>query len=393
MASSDKIHVVIDNKLYDLTKFAKTHPGGRLILENFHDCEVTDYFYALHSKQAQKMLKNMPYTDIAEEDKVPQTDYLKLLFKLEKTELFKADYVVEFVQIFHTLALFFLATYYGSTYPVFSAICLGFGTLIGGWVGHQCDHQRDNIMRDVNLVYATVCDGLSPHWWSTKHNRHHLSTNETDHDGDIQLFPFIYLWTPKKSEDRWNRTIQHIYFTALYTILQIKWQIDSIFWAYANRNYKELVGLAIHWTWYIAFLPWQVWTLGVLIAGTISAFVVTASHQAEHKYEGKKEFITEEGNAPRSKYQIHDYFTHQVVTTRNIDLKNWFLNYICGGMQYQIEHHVFPRIPLYKLPLVKTVVQDYCKEHGLEYRDEGFYDIMKRNYDHIANIATVKARE
>jgi len=244
-------------------------------------------------------------------------------------------------------------------------------------------------MRDVNLVYATVIAGLSPNWWATKHNRHHLSTNEIDHDGDIQLFPFIYLWVPKKYQDRWNRSIQHIYFTALYTILQIKWQTDSIFWAIDKRNYKEMVGLAIHWTWYIFFLPWQVWVLGVLIAGTISAFVVTASHQAEHKYEGKKEFI--EGEAkPKSKYQIHDFFTHQVVTTRNIDLQNWFLNYICGGMQYQIEHHIFPRIPLYKLPLVKQEVLDYCKEHNLEYRDEGFWDIMKRNYDHIDQIAKVK---
>jgi len=294
---------------------------------------------------------------------------------------------VEAVQILHTLALFFLATYYSRSYPVISAICLGFGTLIGGWVAHQCDHQRDNVMRSIAVYYATICNGISVNWWSTKHNRHHLSTNEMEHDTDIHNFPFIYLWAPKKEDDTWNRGAQHIYFTALYTILQIKWQIDSIFWVVKHRVYKEMPGLVIHWIWYF-FLPWQVWVLGVLIAGTISAWVVTASHQAEHKYESKKEFGA--GEIPTSKYQIHDYFAHQIITTRNIDLKSWFLNYICGGMQYQIEHHVFPRIPLYKLPLIKSMVQQLCADHGLEYMEESFWEITKRNYKNVENVAKAK---
>jgi len=388
MSSEDKLQIVIDNKLFDVTKFSKIHPGGREILENYKDCDATDYFYSIHSIHSRKLLKNMPYTEVAKEDEIPHSDYLKLLFKLETSNLFKADYFFEAVQMLHTIAFFFLATYYSTTYPLFAACCLGFGTLIGGWVGHQADHQRDNLMRPINDYYSTLCCGLSPHWWSTKHNRHHLSTNEMDHDGDINLAPFIYLWSPSsKQQDSWNRSIQHVYFSALYSILQIKWQFDSLVWCATNKRHKELVLLVIHWAWY-ACLPWKVWVVGTLITGTISAWVVTASHQAEVKLDGKRDFTKEE--EVKSKYQIHDYLRHQVVTTRNIDLHSWFLNYICGGMQYQIEHHIFPRIPLYKLSTVKPLVKQICAEQGIEYREESLWDISKRNYKNIEEVARVK---
>jgi len=385
--STDKIQIVIENKLYDVTKFAKIHPGGKTILEQYHNCDATDYFYSIHSQQSRKMLKNMPYTDVEEKDRIPESDYLKLLFRLEKTNIFKADYFFEAIQMLHTIAFFFLATYYAYSYPLFAACCLGFGTLVGGWVGHQADHQRDNWMRPINDYYSTIFNGLSTHWWSTKHNLHHLSTNEMDHDGDINLAPFIYLWTPNKEGDTWNRGIQHVYFSALYSILQIKWQFDSVMWAVKYRRHRELFGLIIHWIWY-ATLPWKVWVLGTLITGTISAWVVTASHQAEQKLDGKRDFTQEE--VVKSKYQIHDYLTHQVLTTRNIDLHSWFLNYICGGMQYQIEHHIFPRIPLYKLSTVKPLVQQYCAERGIEYREENLWDISVRNYKNIETIAKSK---
>lgn len=386
--STNKIQIVIENKLYDCTKFAKIHPGGEKILADYHNCDATDYFYSIHSVQSRKMLKNMPYTDVAAEDKIPESDYLRLLFNLEKTNIFKADYFFEAVQMLHTIAFFFLATYYAYSYPLFAAFCLGFGTLVGGWVGHQADHQRDNWMRPINDYYATLFNGLSTHWWSTKHNRHHLSTNEIEHDEDIILAPFIYLWTPKQGDDSWNRSIQHVYFSVFYTILQIKWQFDSLYWAATHRRWKEFGLLLVHWVWY-AYLPWQVWLLGTLLTGTVSAWVVTASHQAEQKLDGKRDFTKNE--QVKSKYQIHDYFTHQVVTTRNIDLHSWFLNYICGGMQYQIEHHIFPRIPLYKLSTVKPLVQQYCAERGIEYREESLWDITKRNYKNIENFAKTKA--
>jgi len=209
-----------------------------------------------------------------------------------------------------------------------------------------------------------------------------------DHDGDINLAPFIYLWSPSsKQQDSWNRSIQHVYFSALYSILQIKWQFDSLVWCATNKRHKELVLLVIHWAWY-ACLPWKVWVVGTLITGTISAWVVTASHQAEAKLDGKRDFTKEE--EVKSKYQIHDYLRHQVVTTRNIDLHSWFLNYICGGMQYQIEHHIFPRIPLYKLSTVKPLVKQICAERGIEYREESLWDISKRNYKNIEEVARVK---
>lgn len=387
MSSDRKIQIVIENRLYDLTNFSQIHPGGQHILEQFNNCDATDYFYAVHSNDARKMMKNMPSTEISQEDQLPQSDYLKLSDQLEKEGLFKADYLIEVLQILHTVAVFFLGTYYSYSHPLLAALCIGFGTLIGGWVAHQCEHQRNNVLRDINTFYATIFTGFSPNWWSDKHNLHHLSTNEMQHDGDIQLSPYLYLWKPSKEDDAWNRSLQHIYFSVLYSILHLKWQINSLTWTIEKRKYKELFGIIIHWIWNFC-LPLPVWLIGVLFSGTCTAWVVTSNHQAEFMFDGKKEFLN--GEAPRSKYQIHDYAAHQIITTRNIDTGSWLLNYMCGGMQYQVEHHMFPRIPLYRLAYVKPIVEKYCIEHGLTYNQESLLGVMKRNYNCILSFAKVE---
>jgi len=380
-----KVEVVFENRLYDLTKFCKVHPGGSQIIEDFNGCDATDHFYALHSNAARKMLKNMPSVEVPEEDKVPQSDYLKTTFELEKAGKFDANPFVEALLFFHAMPLFIAAFYFANSYPTISACCLGIGMLTLSWSAHMWEHQRNNILGKVSAFTTPFFAGISPNWWSTKHNRHHVSTNEILHDSDIQLFPFIYLWKPKKSEDSWNRGLQHIYFSALYSIITIKWQIDSVMWAVKYRRYSEVAYLALHWAVKLT-LPWRVWVLAVLITGTIIGWVVTASHQAEDKVFDKREFVPKGA----SKYQINDYMYHQLITTRGIRINSWIIHYLCGGMQFQIEHHIFPRMPLYRLPWIQNYVKQYCKDHNIDYKEDDLFDITKRNFENIETFAKVK---
>jgi len=388
MSSDKKIKIVIDNKLYDLTNFGKVHPGGKEILENFHDCDATDYFYLLHSNKAREMLKQLKYEEIDEKDKIPQSDILKLAFKLEKEGYFEANMLIETLQGLFVVLCMIICVLLCKTYPMCAAIALAIGLTVGGWIGHTYDHQRNNALRSVSQVGAPLLLGISLTWWSQKHNRHHVSTNEIDHDGDIQLYPFLYLWKPSKEIDSWNRRFQHVYFTLLYSILQLKWQVDSILYAWKTKNTEELALLAVHWVFWITCIPWKVWLTGALIGGTMLAWIVTANHQAEFKWESKRQFVNE--TPIQSKYKIHDLAAHQIISTRNIYCPTWFENLLCGGLQYQIEHHLFPRMPIYNLPLVRPIVMEYCKTHGLEYLEENFWDISKRNYNNIEYHAHVK---
>jgi len=112
--------------------------------------------------------------------------------------------------------------------------------------------------------------------------------------------------------------------------------------------------------------------------------VVTANHQAEQKLSDKKELLTKnETNG----FKINDYCLQQLTTTRNIAIDSWFLSYVCGGMQFQIEHHLFPRIPLHRLSEIKPLVKQFCQENGYEYKEESFWEIMVRNYNTIEHYA------
>ena len=382
-----KVELLIQNRLYDLTKFCKVHPGGAEIIEDFNGCDATDYFYALHSDDARKMLKNMPSTEVPDEDKVPQSEYLTTTFELEKAGKFKANPYMECFLFFHTVPLFFGAFYFANSYPTIAACCLGIATLAISWSAHMWEHQRNNILNKVSSWLTPLFAGISPNWWSTKHNRHHVSTNEVEYDGDIQLFPFLWLWKPKKEQDSWNRGLQHIYFSALYSIIDIKWQIDSLMWAFTHRRKHEFALLVLHWAIKLT-LPWRVWVLAVLITGTIIGWVVTASHQAEDKIFDKREFVPK--GPKTSKYQINDYMRHQLMTTRNIRISSLIVHYLCGGMQFQTEHHVFPRMPLYRLPWIQPMVKEYAKKHDIEFKEDDLFDITKRNYQNLETFAKVK---
>lgn len=380
------IHIALDNKLYDLTHFAEVHPGGREILEDFHETDASQAFYAIHSKDAAKMLDKLKHRELPPNERLPKRPYLDFVNELEAKGLFKPNYFIEALLIGHTLLLFAIAIILNEERPFLSACFLGIATLTAGWVGHHLDHSRDSKLRDIGNWFSPITLGFSLGWWSEKHNRHHVSCNETEKDGDIQLMPFLWLWTPKKTEDNWNRRFQHVYFGILYMILHYKWQFDSVVFALKHKRKFEIKLLAVHFLLYVIFFKARVVFLGILISGTLSAFVVTASHQSEEKIYSKRELV----KGSQSHYEINDYALQQLVTTRNITTPHWLLNYLCGGMQFQIEHHLFPRMPLYRLSEVRPYVQDYCERHNIRYKEEGFWEMMVRNYKTIHTFAALE---
>jgi len=378
------IHIAIDNKLYDLTHFAKVHPGGDKLLEEFNDTDASEYFYAIHSQDAHKKLAMLKNTDIPAEQKIPRKPYFALEAQLMKDGFFSPNYWTEALLAIHTVCIYILAVYLNNDYPFLSCICLALAQMTGGWTGHHLEHSRDSPMRKIGRLYSPIITGFSPGWWSAKHNRHHVSCNEVEHDGDIKLIPFLWLWKVTKTRDRWQRRFQHLYFAFLYASLHIKWQYDSVLFAFGKKVRQEMILLSIHFALYVLFFDLKVVIFGTFIGGVVTAFIVTASHQGEEKIYSKKELsqgkVVQETQSP---YEIHDYAKHQLITTRNITTYSWILNYLCGGMQFQIEHHLFPKVPLYKLAQVRPYVMEFCAQNGIEYKEEGFWPIMVRNYKNI----------
>ena len=382
--------MVIDNKLYDLKNFAAVHPGGERILSDFHNTDATEYFYALHSDHAIKMLSKLKQSDIPEKYHRPKSLWFNLEERLKDQGFFKPNYWIEALMVLHTIVLFGVAALLNNEHPYMAVFCLAIATMHGGWISHSQGHSRNSPMNKFSLYYSGILCGYSPSWWAEKHNRHHLECNEVENDGDIQLMPFIWLWAPKDKQDKWHRRFQHLYFGILYSILHLKWQLDGLIAAITNKNVREMFNLAIHYTLYICFFDFKVVFLAVWLSGTITAFVVTASHQGEEKLESKRDMLQKEGYEAKSPYEIHDYMKHQLLTTRSFHSQSWILNYISGGMQYQVEHHLFPKIPMYYLSRVQPHVKEFCKEHNLTFKEESVWDIMIRNYKTIEIFAFLK---
>jgi fatty acid desaturase len=69
-------------------------------------------------------------------------------------------------------------------------------------------------------------------------------------------------------------------------------------------------------------------------------------------------------------YDFHDrpdFFSLQVTTTRNVD-DGWFVGWFMGGLQYQVEHHIFPYVPRHNLPKTRQLVEALCKKHRVPYK-------------------------
>jgi fatty acid desaturase len=116
--------------------------------------------------------------------------------------------------------------------------------------------------------------------------------------------------------------------------------------------------------WYLS-LPLIVIISSVLFGGFLVAIVVTVNHQTE-------EILPT--NAPL------DFFTDQFVTTRGVRCDNWLTEYLFGGMQYQLEHHLFPTLPRYYAPKLRPVIKAFAEEHGLPFKVSSVWEIIGLNY-------------
>jgi len=112
----------------------------------------------------------------------------------------------------------------------------------------------------------------------------------------------------------------------------------------------EIGFIAINY--FIIFYNYQnllYFTLGNLLGGFYSAFVLIGNHEREHSYNEKIQ---------------HNFIDHQIITCRNYEQSNFFWLILMGGMQFQAEHHLFPQIPFYRLPDAVPIIKEELAKLG-----------------------------
>jgi len=356
----------IQDKWVNVEAWKKVHPGGDVVLERFRNRDATDPFMALHSKEAltkvEKMKSVEPPKGYVDETKPVDRAFREFRAQLEKEGFFQHNWLWDFLYVAHTFVLCALGTYFAKTSSLLAIIFIGIGLQQAGWVGHDHSHQRGSVSAYLSR-FMSLITAFSRKWWSNKHNTHHVHTNQKGVDSDIQNDPILHLKFPEKDKDFVLRPYQHIYYHLAYSLLYFSWRIQSLQYAYNSSEWIELFIMALNYTWLMS-LPLPVAVGSILLGGWLVGEVVTATHQSEDMLDGPSFTFIED----------------QFKTTRDVHTDSYISNWLWGGMQYQLEHHLFPTMPRYYMSTVRPLVKKFAKENGLDYRSSPPMEIFKMNF-------------
>ena len=279
--------------------------------------------------------------------------------------------------------LVFVAKTWWQAVPL--AILLGLSMAgIGFNIEHDGGHQAYSNHAWVNRLMAMTMDliGASSYVWHWKHVVvHHTYTNLTGHDADIEL-GFLGRLTPHQKRFRFHRW-QHFYLWPLYGASIIKWHLfddfrDVILGRIGSQRMPrpkrwELVGFigAKAFFLIIAFgIPLifhRLWVvlLFYVITVVLTGVVVSVVFQLAHCVEEAEFPLPREGSGSVE----NAWAIHQVETTvdfaRSSKIESWLL----GGLNFQIEHHLFPRVCHVNYPAISKLVEQTCREFGVRYRE------------------------
>ncbi|GAB3621029.1 acyl-CoA desaturase [Glutamicibacter endophyticus] len=213
--------------------------------------------------------------------------------------------------------------------------------------------------------------GISYQWWMHKHSKHHATPNTIGKDPDIEWDTISFQPEDAKRQRgvlRWITERQGYLFFPLLTLegLNLHYQsIRHLFTAQrAKRRKRELGTIAIRVGIYVAllfiFLPvgMAFAFLGVQLA--VFGIYMGGSFAPNHK-----------GMPMVPQNAKIDFFSRQVLTSRNVMARsrwgNSVLSTVFGGLNYQVEHHLFPAMPRANLAAVSQIVRKYCAEHQIPY--------------------------
>lgn len=372
---------------YNLSGWRKAHPAGAHWIDWYDGRDATEVMDAFHSDRARKMLprlpKSKPETADMLENSVPkdtnvQIEFRKLRDKLEADGWWKRDIKREVRLVGIWTSLVIGAALTTKSIPALSIWLLSLSFTQAGWLGHDYIHGIDK-WTDKFRMFATVCGGLGATWWSDKHNKHHALTNEMGVDEDLATDPFLFTWAPSPENDSPMRKIQHYIFWMIFSALFALWRVDTvqvIIQAVKEKRpkaKKDFYAIGIHYAVLFALFPIKVWLPSVFVSGLLSALIVTPTHQDEEMFD---------------EFQM-DWVTAQFRSTRNAVTTNPFSEWLWGGMQYQLEHHLFPTMPRSNYPKLKPILQKFCDDVGLEdgYRETNEFKILYDNWKIYKKVA------
>lgn len=262
---------------------------------------------------------------------------------------------------------------------------------IGFSVMHDANHGSYSTRPKLNDMLGLSANalGASSFFWKQKHNIiHHTYTNVDGIDDDIAKSPIIrqcetQKWVPAHK-------IQHLYLVPVYALSSIFWIFVMDFTKYFTRRIytteawkMTLKNHIIFWSTKVAYLIFYIaipitvwgfgpWLVGFFVLHAVMGLTLSLVFQLAHVVENT-EF--ENIALDETKHVETAWAEHQLKTTSNFAMGNKVVSWFVGGLNYQIEHHLFPRVSHVHYPAISKIVMQKCAEYNLPYNK---YDTMSQ---------------
>jgi linoleoyl-CoA desaturase len=270
---------------------------------------------------------------------------------------------------------------------------------IGFNVMHDGSHGSFSKHPWVNWLAAFTLNvlGGNAFMWNMKHCViHHAFTNVHDIDDDLNAGVLLRLSEHQKRYKM--HSFQHLYFWVLYMQLYIFWIFVSDYKKYFRRKigdmplkkmsprdhlifwFSKALNLSLYVVIPIVFAGWLHWLVGFLIVTQLGGFVLSIVFQLAHTVEPLSFPLP---NSDSGKMQ-DEWAVHQLKTTANFATRNKFLSWFVGGLNFQVEHHLFPKISHVHYPAINKIVKQACAEYSVPYYE--FRRMRQAVVSHVAHL-------
>nr|ADI49410.1 delta 6 desaturase [Phaeodactylum tricornutum] len=436
-ASPEDAWIIHSNKVYDVSNWHE-HPGGAVIFTHAGD-DMTDIFAAFHAPGSQSLMKKFYIGELLPETtgKEPQQiafekGYRDLRSKLIMMGMFKSNKWFYVYKCLSNMAIWAAAcalVFYSDRFWVHLASAVMLGTFFqqSGWLAHDFLHHQVFTKRkhgDLGgLFWGNLMQGYSVQWWKNKHNGHHAVPNlhcssavAQDGDPDIDTMPLL-AWSVQQAQSYRElqadgkdsglvkfmiRNQSYFYFPILL-LARLSWLNESFKCAFglgaASENAAlelkakglqypllEKAGILLHYAWMLTVssgfgrFSFAYTAFYFLTATASCGFLLAIVFGLGHN-----------GMATYNADARPDFWKLQVTTTRNVTgghgFPQAFVDWFCGGLQYQVDHHLFPNLPRHNLAKTHALVESFCKEWGVQYHEADLVDGTMEVLHHLGSVA------
>jgi linoleoyl-CoA desaturase len=283
------------------------------------------------------------------------------------------------------IASYVLLVFFAATWWQVALLALSLSTAvaaIGFNVQHDGGHKAFTSSRKWNRFFAFGLDllGASSYLWNYKHNQfHHQHTNVDGVDEDLDAAPFLRLAPSQKRH--WFHRFQHFYAWPLYGFLIIKWHLVDDFRNVARGRIGDhriprpkgrellyfVLGKVLFFSW--AFVipsllhPLPLVLLVYVFAAGWTGILLSVVFQLAHCVEETTFWVPPDEGIRMD----HSWAAHQIATTADFAPRNRALTWFLGGLNFQVIHHLFPRISHVHYPDLAPLIEEACAKHGVRY--------------------------